>query len=208
MQIIIVSHYKRADWVRKLLDVFPSAFVVVDFLDRGSLWAHTEAIKLAALLNVRCVIMEDDAIPVEGFDTLAREWVEKFDPQGFISFYLGTSRPVAWQDWIKDAIKKGAVVSTPRPGAWLTLPTLIHGVCYTFPPDQAQRISDGLTRLNGSIKEADTAVGKAWGSRVLYPVESLVEHRDQGSVEQHPDGQPRTEPRVARFLAAPLAYPR
>ena len=72
MQIIIVSHYKRSDWVRKLLDVFPGAFVVVDFLDRGSLWAHTEAIKLAALLNVRCIIMEDDASIGSSPSTLSR----------------------------------------------------------------------------------------------------------------------------------------
>lgn len=202
MQIIIVSHYKRADWVRKLLDVFPGAFVVVDFLDRGSLWAHTEAIKLAALLDERCIIMEDDAIPVEGFDRLAQGWVAS-RPDDLISFYLGTGRPQAWQDWIEDACSVA-----DYPNFHFSLPTLIHGVCYTFPPDQAQRISDGLKRLNGSYREADTAVGKAWGKPVLYPVQSLVEHRDQGSVEQHPDGQPRTEPRVARFLAAPLAYER
>ena len=202
MQIIIVSHYKRSDWVRKLLDVFPGAFVVVDFLDRGSLWAHTEAIKLAALLNERCIIMEDDAIPVEGFVELASRWYHWW-PGSFISFYLGTSRPQAWQEWVDDAINR-----VGKGEGWIAMPTLIHGVCYTFPPDQAQRISDGLKRLNGSLKEADTAVGKAWGSPVLYPVESLVEHRDQGSVEQHPDGQPRTEPRVARFLAGPLAYER
>ena len=95
MQIIIVSHYKRADWVRKLLEVFPGAFVVVDFLDRGSLWAHTEAIKLAALLNVRCVIMEDDAIPVEGFVERAAAWINDC-PTDLISFYLGTGRPKGW----------------------------------------------------------------------------------------------------------------
>lgn len=206
MQIIIVSHYKRSDWVRKLLNVFPGAFVVVDFLDRGSLWAHTEAIKLAALLNVRCVIMEDDAIPVEGFAERVEMHVAEY-PDELISFYLGTGYPKHWQDWVADAlVNKGAIVS--ESDNWIMLPTLIHGVCYTFPPDQVQRIVDGLKRLNGSVPEADTAIGKAWGSRVLYPVESLVEHRDQGSVERHPDGQRRTEPRVARFLAAPLAYDR
>lgn len=199
MQIIIVSHYKRSDWVRKLLDVFPSAFVVVDFLDRGSLWAHTEAIKLAALLNERCIIMEDDAIPVVGFERWAAAWISDL-PAELISFYLGTGYPTHWKEWLDHEL-----IGKPLATA---LPTLIHGVCYTFPPDQAQRISDGLKRLNGSLKEADTAVGKAWGRAVLYPVESLVEHRDQGSVEQHPDGQPRTEPRVARFLAGPLAYER
>lgn len=206
MQIIIVSHYERADWVRKLLSVFPDAFVVTDFLNRGALWAHTEAIRIAAALSERCIIMEDDAIPVEGFVELAQAWLRD-KPYQMLSFYLGTSRPEAWQEWLNDVVPK---VHEDRSGlaAWLVMPTLIHGVCYTFPADQAQRISDGLKRLNGSIPEADTAIGKAWGSRVLYPVESLVEHRDQGSVERHPDGQPRTEPRVARFLAAPLAYDR
>ena len=206
MQIIIVSHYKRSDWVRKLLDVFPGAFVVVDFLDRGSLWAHTEAIKLAALLNERCIIMEDDAIPVEGFAELAERWMQRY-PGSLISFYLGTNRPTMWQGWVDDALDRESEYTGELSG-WIALSALIHGVCYTFPACEAKRISDGLKRLNGSLKEADTAVGRAWGEPVVYTVQSLVEHRDQGSVEQHPDGQPRTEPRVARFLAGPLAYER
>ena len=205
MQIIIVSHYERADWVRKLLRVFPDAFVVTDFLNRGALWAHTEAIRIAAALGERCIIMEDDAIPVEGFMERAEMHVAEY-PSELISFYLGTGRPKGWQDWITDAISKGAMVS--ESDNWIMMPTLIHGVCYTFPASRAQDLCDVLKRLNGSIKEADSAVGAAWRNGVIYPVESLVEHRDQGSVERHPDGQPRTEPRVARFLAAPLAYDR
>jgi hypothetical protein len=206
MKIIIVSHYKRADWVRKLLEVFPGAFVVTDYLGRGALWAHTEAINIAAMLGERCIIMEDDAIPVANFEDLAARWIH-WHPDDFISFYLGTGRPVEWQDWVTDAIAQAGTIYSESDG-WIAMSRLLHGVCYTFPPDQAQRIADGLRRLNGRTPAADVAVGKAWGNHIVYTVQSLVEHRDQGSVEQHPDGQPRTEARVARFLAGPLAYDR
>lgn len=201
MQIIIVSHYKRSEWVRKLLGVFPDAFVVTDFMARGALAAHTDAIGIAAALGERCVVMEDDAIPVVGFMEKAQRLADAH-PDDLISFYLGTGRPAEWQDWIDDAIAQHAV------DGCIAIARLLHGVCYTFPPAQAQRLLDGLKRLDGRVKAADTAVGRAWGGRVIYPVESLVQHRDQGSVEQHPDGQPRTEVRVARALAGPLAYDR
>lgn len=207
MKIIIVSHYKRSDWVRKLLEVFPGAFVVTDYLERGSLWAHTEAISIAAMLGERCIIMEDDAIPVKGFEPWADYWINRH-PGSLISFYLGTGRPTEWQDWVDGAIDLARELRPHELREWFMMSRLLHGVCYTFPPDQAQRIADGLKRLNGRVKAADVAVGKAWGDHIVYTVQSLVEHRDQGSVEKHPDGQPRTEPRVARFLAGPLAYDR
>lgn len=206
MKIIIVSHYKRSDWVRKLLEVFPGAFVVTDYLERGSLWAHTEAISIAAMLGERCIIMEDDAIPIEAFESLAACWIYRH-PDDFISFYLGTGRPAAWQDWVTNAIAQAGTIFSESAG-WIMLGRLLHGVCYTFPPGKAQHIADELRRFGSRVKAADEAVGRAWGGPVVYPVESLVEHRDQGSVEKHPDGQPRTEPRVARFLAGPLAYDR
>ena len=55
---------------------------------------------------------------------------------------------------------------------------------------------------------ADYVIGRAFGRQIVYPVESLVEHRDGDSVERHPDKELRTERRVARKLAGPLMYER
>lgn len=143
----------------------------------------------------RCIIMEDDAIPVVGFVELAEFWCGQL-PDHLISFYLGTSRPHKWQGRVDLAL---ATTFDP----YIELPTLIHGVCYSIPPNEVTRV---LENMQGP--EADYAIGRGWGRPVVYPVESLVEHRDGTPVERHPDGEPRTERRVARKLAGPLMFDR
>jgi len=119
-------------------------------------------------------------------------------PDDLISFYLGTGRPVSWQARVDDALERTA-------GPFIRLPRLIHGVCYSIPTAHVERV---LKRMQDSDDGADFAIGRAWGRSVIYPVESLVEHRDGPSVERHPDREPRTERRVARNLAGPLMYER
>lgn len=165
---------------------------MMDMGDNGALHGHRSALTLAAATERPCIIMEDDAIPVVGFTELANDWLERF-PDQLISFYLGTSRPPQWQARVDAEL--GSVAATSH----IHLPTLIHGVCYAIPPDSVGRV---LGRMRGA--EADFSVGRGWGRPVLYPVESLVEHRDGTPVERHPDGEPRTERRVARSLAGPL----
>lgn len=135
-------------------------------------------------------------MPVVGLLEQARNWCNRF-PNDLVSFYLGTGRPASWQARVDDALERTS-------GDHIALPRLIHGVCYSVPAAGVARV---LSRLPVTTDEgADYAIGRAWGRQVIYPVESLVEHRDQGSVERHPDGEPRVESRVARNLAGPLEY--
>lgn len=134
---------------------------------------------------------------MQGFASLAEQWCDKF-PDDLISFYLGTGRPVSWQARVDDALERTA-------GPVISLPRLIHGVCYSIPTAHVERV---LKRMQDSDDGADFAIGRAWGRSVIYPVESLVEHRDGLSVERHPDREPRTERRVARNLAGTLMYER
>lgn len=80
---------------------------------------------------------------------------------------------------------------------FITLPRLIHGVCYSVPRQQIHRV---LTQWD-SCKPADYAVGDACGGAVVYPCWSLVDHADGEPVERHPDSAPRTERRRAWRLA-------
>lgn len=192
MQVIIVGHRKRIHHVNALLSALPNSCAVVDYDSRGAHWGHREALLIARMYEGRSIIMEDDAIPVQGFMDKAAEWIERW-PNELISFYLGTGRPPEWQAWLDSAVKRGGDQKH------IVLPTLIHGVCYTIPPRHIHRV---ITRLRPG--PADFAVGEAWGAPVLYPIESLVEHRDETPVEVHLDGQPRIEVRKARFLSGPL----
>lgn len=197
MNIIIVGHHTRTEWVSKLQYAIPDAIAIIDYADEGALKGHIKALEVARKTAKRCIIIEDDAIPVVGFMRMAELWCNRF-PNELVSFYLGTGRPVQWQSRVDDALASTS-------GDYIVLPRLIHGVCYSVPTSHIERV---VQRVKDYDDGADYAIGRAWARQVIYPVESLVEHRDGDSVERHIDRQPRTERRVARNLAGPLMYER
>lgn len=199
MKIILVSHPARADHVHKLqhsrVDILAT---VVNTVSARS--GHMAALRIAAQSEERVAIMEDDAIPIRNFDELSNYWA-MVRQDDMLSFYLGTGRPRQFQRMIEERINS----STKDDQADIWLPTLIHGVCYSLPTWSVNGVLARMGELE-NIREADFAVGAAWGTHVCYPIESLVQHRDEAPVERHPDGQVRKEPRVARCLAGPLMF--
>lgn len=195
--VIIVGHYTRAKWIDQLHKALPNSVALIDYDNKGSTSAHRSALMFAQMLGERAVIMEDDAIPIVGFLDRVDDWFE-WCPNQLISFYLGTNYPPKWQPRVDRAL-------AATPDDHISLTQLIHGVCYSIPPSEIGRV---LERMPTEHPEADYAVGMGWGREVIYPVESLVEHRDGASVERHYAGAPRTLPRVARKLAGPLMYDR
>lgn len=188
MKIVVVAHHAREAQAVALADRL-DARLVMDRTDQGALWGHTEALRWASEQSERVVVMEDDALPVPGFLELAEAWLARFDEE-LVSFYLGTGRPPQWQKPIQRALAYADFTGLDH----ITLPQLIHGVCYSVPDVAAL-----LSRLRKG--PADFAIGAAWGRPVIYPCASLVDHADGPSVERHPDGQRRTEIRRAWRLA-------
>lgn len=198
MKIILVAHPSRAHHVATLQQHLPVMATVVDTVSARS--GHMAALRLAAQLDERVAIMEDDAIPVQRFDELSDWWAME-RPNDLLSFYLGTSRPRELQAHI-DA----KIAEADRRGhrdIWLS--PLIHGVCYSIPVSGLPMVIDKMQKPS-RVREADFAIGVAWGREVCYPLESLVQHRDEAPVERHPDGLERTEPRIARRLAGSLMF--
>ncbi|NUU68430.1 hypothetical protein HQN64_20300 [Enterobacteriaceae bacterium BIT-l23] len=186
-QIVIVGHHARRSQAVALASYLDS-HLLVDEGNHGANWNHRRALEWAAQQNRRVIVMEDDAIPVRSFSELAGDVLERF-PGSLVSFYLGTSRPPQWQSTIAEKLSSGSDT--------ITLPTLIHGVCYSVPPGEIASI---LERWPHHLA-ADFAIGRAWGREVVYLSQSLVEHADGPSVERHPDGKNRTEARRAWALA-------
>src|SRR5690606_27697527 len=87
MKTIIVGHHSRVEWIGQLQDALPGSAAIVDYADEGAQAGHRKALELAQAVGERCVIIEDDAIPVQGFASLAEYWCDKF-PDDLISFYL------------------------------------------------------------------------------------------------------------------------
>ncbi|MFT1618324.1 hypothetical protein AAG991_25115, partial [Enterobacter kobei] len=133
-----------------------------------------------------------DALPVDGFRDKAQDWLARF-PDDMLSFYLGTGRPPQYQQQIAELL----IAADKSRADFITLPRLIHGVCYSVPRQQIHRV---LTQWD-SCKPADYAVGDAYGDDVVYPCWSLVDHADGVVIERHPDGVERTERRRAWRLS-------
>lgn len=191
IQFVVVGHHARFASAALLAGAL-GAHLLIDEGTHGANWNHRRAIEWAAGQPCRVVVLEDDALPVTGFAEQACEWLNRF-PDSLVSFYLGTGRPPQYQLQIAERL----IVADKTRAEFITLPRLIHGVCYSVPP---QLISSVLSQWDRS-KPADYAVGDAYGGVVVYPCWSLVDHADGEPIERHPDSAPRTERRRAWRLA-------
>ncbi|EPP0613263.1 hypothetical protein AB4O86_13075 [Enterobacter hormaechei] len=183
----VVGHHARRQQAEALA-LSISAHLLIDEGDGGANANHRRALEWAACQPCRVVVLEDDALPVDGFTETVTDWLARF-PDDMLSFYLGTGRPPQYQMQIAERL----IVADKTQADYITLPRLIHGVCYSVPQQHIERV---LARWDSS-KPADYAVGDAYGGAVVYPCYSLVDHADGEPVERHPDLAPRTERRRA-----------
>lgn len=191
VKFVVVGHHSRHKQALCLAESL-GAVLLIDNGDHGANWNHRRAIEWAAEQPCRVVVLEDDALPVDGFTEKVMDWLARF-PDDMLSFYLGTGRPPQYQKEIA-----GMLVDADRVyGDHIVLSKLIHGVCYSPPQGRLARM---LNTWNKTLA-ADYAVGEAFGGRVIYPCYSLVDHADLPTVERHPDNEPRTERRRAWRLA-------
>ncbi|HAV1831225.1 TPA: hypothetical protein JG914_004046 [Enterobacter hormaechei subsp. steigerwaltii] len=192
MLIAIVAHHSRRTMAEELASKLEADIVFMDEHSAGANSNHLRALRWAAEQSDRVIIIEEDALPVDGFREKVTYWLARF-PCHMLSFYLGTGRPPQYQMQVAERL----IVADKTRADYITLSRLIHGVCYSVPPEHVQRV---LSRWDNS-KPADYAVGDAWGGSVIYPCYSLVDHADMPAVERHPDNEPRTERRRAWRLA-------
>ena len=187
VKFVVVGHHFRHKQASILAESI-GALLLIDTKDNGANWNHRRALECALDQSCRVVILEDDAILVDGFTEKAAEWLVRF-PDALVSFYLGTGRPPQYQ--LEIATKLIAADKTRSD--YITMPRLIHGVCYSLPQQHIKRVLDKWNHT----KAADYAVGDAYGGPVVYPCYSLVGHADGQPVEPARDNQPRTERRRA-----------
>ncbi|ORJ47339.1 hypothetical protein B2M27_26510 [Kluyvera intermedia] len=184
---VVVGHHTRRHQAEHLAWTL-RAHLLIDEGQHGANWNHRRALSWAAGQQCRVVVVEDDARPVHGFVEKVSAWLND-KPDDLISFYLGTGRPPQYQA----AIAERLIAADKTRADFITLPQLIHGVCYSVP---VAKVADVLARWDHRAA-ADYAVGNAYGGQVVYPCWSLVDHADGEPVERHPDGTARTERRRA-----------
>lgn len=144
------------------------------------------------------VILEDDAIPVAGFNRqLALALIHA--PTKIVSLYLGTGNPGGpWQGTIERALH-AADADPSHQAAWITSNHLLHAVGYAMHGDI---VDDIVRHLNPKNRQPvdEQITNWASGNRVLvsYTHPSLVDHADGPTViAEHADGKRRSLPRKA-----------
>ncbi|HBR4758648.1 TPA: hypothetical protein L9W62_004533 [Klebsiella pneumoniae] len=187
IKFVVVGHHTRIGHAQRLAEML-DAHLLIDGSNHGANWNHYRALQWAAEQSCRVVVLEDDALPVEGFQTMVTEWLTRF-PDSLISFYLGTGRPPQYQLEIATKLIAADRERTDH----ITMQCLVHAVCYSVPTKLIPKV---VSRWDAS-KPADYAIGDACGGPVIYPCYSLVDHADGKPVEKHPDGQHRNERRRA-----------
>lgn len=92
MLIAIVAHHSRRTMAEELASKLEADIVFMDEHSAGANSNHLRALRWAAEQSDRVIIIEEDALPVEGFRDKAQDWLARF-PDDMLSFYLGTGRP-------------------------------------------------------------------------------------------------------------------
>lgn len=193
--VAIVAHPHRHHHLDELVAATTAEAVILDNQDFGCEVNHLRAWEWLAGGNCPwSVVIEDDALPVQRFRFQLHAAL-KVAPTPIVSLYLGRSRPPHWQESIAQSVGKTRL----EDACFLTASALLHGVGYAI---RTALIPDLLASLPGMIK--DTPIDEAissWARQrdygISYTWPSLLDHRDEGTLIDHPDGHPRTKPRKA-----------
>ena len=195
ISIGVVAHASRAVAAKDLARRVGAEFVSFD--SNGLLGCegnHANVQRhLLALGSVWSVVVEDDAVPVDGFRAqLAAALAVVPDACPVVGLYLGRLRPPQYQARIAAALEDADALGA----CWVTAPALLHGVGYAIRSDVLPAVIDYDSGL-----PADQHIGRCvrkLGALVAYTVPSLVDHADGAPViVSRPDGASRPPGRVA-----------
>lgn len=191
----IVAHVARAEQAHKLMDDVGAAYLSLDNGLWGAngnarrVWRHM--LKHHAPHVDHLVVLEDDAVPVDGFAEQL-EQVLAAAPAPVLSLYLGRLRPPHLQYMIEPATKR----ADNHNASFIVSRQLLHAVGLVVRSDL---VKDMLASLDEELP-IDEAIN-GWLNRHRYRVgycwPSIVEHADGETLLQHRDGQKREAGRVA-----------
>lgn len=193
----IVAHIKRANQTHILMDQVQAAYTNIDDGTLGCDDNHRHVWQwlLQHTTNEWCIVLEDDALPVEGFIAQAEQALS-VAPSPVISFYLGRHHipELEWEQRKQQAITR----ADQAEAHFITSNHLLHAVAVAVRTDH---IAPMLRHLNTlpilPIDEAITHWIQNTGQDVSYTWPSLADHADQPTLFRHRDKLPRPPGRIA-----------
>jgi hypothetical protein len=105
------------------------------------------------------VVLEDDATGA-WIHRKGNDWLARFPDM--LSFYLGTGRPPQYQMQIAERL----IVADKTRADFITLPRLIHGVCYSVPPQHISRVLSRWETASLPIMQWVMLMVAQWSIRV------------------------------------------
>lgn len=199
----IVAHPARKSAAIALCEEVEAQYLSFDQWGQGERWNHWHVIEVCAMVAEKegrewIVVLEDDAVPCDGFrEKLAVALEDAAGPVG--SLYLGTSRWAGQHHASFQHEVAAEIEVADREGLTdIVMPGLYHAVAVVL---HVGIVREVLAAFNRSPLPTDQAVTDAvlheQVGGVWYAHPSLVDHRDEAPVTQHPDREVRDEPRHA-----------
>ena len=193
--VAIVAHPSRTAHLDALVQQTTAEAVILDDRNYGCEVNHLRAWEWLGGGNCGwSVVIEDDALPVAKFryQLHAALGVARTP---IVSLYLGKQRPPHWQTSVARAIGAAQLHDV----CFFRATALLHAVGYAI---RTALIPDLLGDLPARVKttpidEAITAWARDRGHPISYTWPSLVDHRDETPLVDHPDRQGRTKGRTA-----------
>lgn len=196
IHIGVVGDARRGDMAQDLFDEVSADILTLDTGTLGCTGNHALMWRqLAESPADWNVVLEDDAIPVEGFrDQL--DAALAVAPSPIVSLYLGTG-------YIDDSSTAAILNRADQLGAhWLVTPgRVLHAVALAIRGDLVGSLVESALPAAGrpATKPIDRAIAnwaRARGHRVAYSVPSLVDHADEKSLVTRYRRTPRKAWRV------------
>lgn len=171
---------------------------VGDGSERSATDNHVRAMLSVGPTDDWVVILEDDADPIDDFQSVLRAQLSEAPTPSVVSLYLGQGRPKMIQKSLGLAIN-----GLPDTTSWLKSSSLHWGVGVCIPGDLVDSVAEYAL---SSSRPWDQAVG-LWAMTnnvpVLYTWPSLVDHIDEETTIVHADGQEREPGRKAWRVGTP-----
>ena len=187
----VVAHTARVTQAKALARTVKADFVSMDNGCMGCDDNH-RAVQhhLAHLDSTWSVILEDDAVPVEGFRDQLNEALI-MAPSPVVSLYLGRKRPTHWVRRVSSAVDRAEQADAH----WIIGTHLLHAVGYALRTEVLHELLDFDSALPSD--QHISFFCQNHGYTVSYTYPSLVDHADVPTLVEHPDRQPRPAGRVA-----------
>lgn len=191
----VVGHHSRREAAEKLAASLGCP-LAMDEGDAGSLPNHDAAWRLGhALGGDFVVVLEDDAVLVDGFAQHAAEALASMPRPGAVSFYTGTARPFPAR--VEQAVQRAERLGL----AWLESPAAFWGPALALPREQVRPMLRYVQRLDLPYDQRFTRYLYASRATCFYTMPSLVDHADGPSLLSRDD-----EPRRAHRFGVPETW--